>query len=144
MKTEIDYQTRILGTDAGEYLFVDRYSNKNEVWLNANVRGGNTRLVLSPEQAHALIKAVSKILEANQPKKWDGQIRPSDFTVTTFSTQKSGWIKQHDNGIRVTHVPTGEYAESHEHRSQHANREVAWNELKEKLVSMAKTMENEA
>lgn len=64
MTTEIDYQTRILGTDAGEYLFVDRYSDKNEVWLNANVRGGNTRLVMSPEQAKKLIEALTRIVEA--------------------------------------------------------------------------------
>ena len=67
MTTEntIDYQTRILGTEYGEYIFVDRYNDKNEVWLNANVRGGNTRLVISPDQAKVMIEALTRIVEAS-------------------------------------------------------------------------------
>lgn len=68
MTTEIknvDYQTRILGTEYGEYLFVDRYNDDNEVWLNANVRGGSTRLVLSQADAKELIAALTRIVEAS-------------------------------------------------------------------------------
>lgn len=62
--TEQDFQTRILGTDYGTYLFVDKYSAE-EVWLNANVRGGNTSLVLTNEQAKDLIAALIRIVEAS-------------------------------------------------------------------------------
>ena len=67
MTTEntIDYQTRILGTEYGTYLFVDRYDNDNTVWINANVRGGNTRLTLSAEQAKEMIAALTRIVEAS-------------------------------------------------------------------------------
>ena len=61
--TEQDFQTRILGTNYGSYLFVDKYSEE-EVWVNANVRGGNTRLVLNNEQAKDLIAALIRIVEA--------------------------------------------------------------------------------
>lgn len=62
--TEQDFQTRILGTDYGAYLFVDKYSEE-EVWLNAHVRGGNTSLVLTNEQAKDLIAALIRIVEAS-------------------------------------------------------------------------------
>ena len=61
--TEQDFQTRILGVDNDTYLFVDKYSAE-EVWINANVRGGNTRLVLSNEQAKDLIAVLIRIVEA--------------------------------------------------------------------------------
>jgi hypothetical protein len=62
---EVDYQTRIVGTEYGEFLFVDRYSDDNEVWINANVRGGNTRVVLSQDEAKKMIEALTRIVEAS-------------------------------------------------------------------------------
>lgn len=62
MTTE-DLQTRILGTDHDSYIFIDKYSDE-EVWLNANVRGGNTRLVISNEQVKDMIAALIRIVEA--------------------------------------------------------------------------------
>ena len=64
MTTEQDFQTRILGVDHDSYIFIDKYSDE-EVWLNANVRGGNTRLVLTNEQAKDLIAALIRIVEAS-------------------------------------------------------------------------------
>ena len=61
--TAEDLQTRILGTDRDSYIFIDKYSDE-EVWLNANVRGGNTRLVISNEQAKDMIAALIRIVEA--------------------------------------------------------------------------------
>lgn len=63
MTTEQDLQFRILGTDHDSYIFIDKYSD-DEVWLNANVRGGNTRLVISNEQAKDMIAALIRIVEA--------------------------------------------------------------------------------
>jgi len=62
MTTE-DLQFRILGVDHDSYIFIDKYSDE-EVWLNANVRGGNTRLVISNEQAKDMIAALIRIVEA--------------------------------------------------------------------------------
>ena len=64
MTTEIDYHVRVEGTEYGEYVFVDRYNEEGEVWLNANVRGGNTRIVMSKENAKDLIAALIRIVEA--------------------------------------------------------------------------------
>lgn len=63
MTTEQDLQTRIVGIDNDSYFFVDKYSAE-EVWINANVRGGNTRLVLTNEQTKDLIAALIRIVEA--------------------------------------------------------------------------------
>lgn len=62
LKEDKEFQTRITGVDNGSYVFVDKFSAE-EVWLNANVRGGNTRLVLSNEQAKDLIAALIRIVE---------------------------------------------------------------------------------
>ena len=64
MTTEIDYQVRVEGTEYGEYIFVDRYSGDNEVWISANVRGGSTRIVISKENAKDMIAALIRIVEA--------------------------------------------------------------------------------
>jgi len=63
MTTDIDFQTKIDGTEYGSYLFVDKYSAE-EVWLNANVRGGNTRITMTNEQAKDLIAALIRIVDA--------------------------------------------------------------------------------
>ena len=63
MTTEIDFQTKIDGTENGSYLFVDKYSAE-EVWLNVNVRGGNTRITMTNEQAKDFIAALIRIVEA--------------------------------------------------------------------------------
>ena len=64
MKSEADYQTRILGTEYGSYMFVDKYSDE-EVWLNVNVTGGNTRITITNEEAKDLIAALIRIVEAS-------------------------------------------------------------------------------
>lgn len=62
------------------------------------------------------------------------QINPMDLRVDTFRLpDTSGWYRSNDVAVRVTHVPTGVYAEGKEHRSQHANRAIAFEELLNKL-----------
>lgn len=63
MTTEIDFQAKINGTESGSYLFVDKYSAE-EVWINVNVRGGNTRITMTNEEAKDMIAALIRIVEA--------------------------------------------------------------------------------
>jgi protein subunit release factor A len=57
-------------------------------------------------------------------------INPADIRVDTFrAPNSSAWIRSNDVCVRVTHTPTGIYAESTEQRSQHANRAAAFDTL---------------
>ena len=57
-------------------------------------------------------------------------INPADIKVDTFKApNSSAWIRSNDVCVRVTHAPTGIYAESAEQRSQHANRAIAFDKL---------------
>jgi peptide chain release factor 2 len=56
---------------------------------------------------------------------------PLDFKIDTFSTG-SAWALR-ESGVRITHIPTGVVAEASEQRSQHMNRDVAWNLLLDRL-----------
>ena len=55
------------------------------------------------------------------------QINPLHIKVETFSTG-TAWFRN-DNGVRVTHIPTGIAAESTTERSAHANRHKAFEAL---------------
>ena len=59
------------------------------------------------------------------------QIKPQDIKIETF---KSGtaWAPM-NYGVRVIHIPTGIYTEVHEGRSQHRNRQLAFDLLVERL-----------
>lgn len=53
-------------------------------------------------------------------------IRITDFSVSTYRDSRRGaWSTANDNGVTVTHVPTGYNYSTHADRSQHRNRAVA-------------------
>ncbi len=63
--------------------------------------------------------------------------KPEDVIVTTFQTKKvGGWNLNGVNGIKVTHIPTGQQFTCEEHRSQHRNRMVCLDMLEEYLRSL--------
>lgn len=65
----------------------------------------------------------------------------AEFKVDTFRPAGGGgWIHQPDIGVRVTHVPTGLYAESSDDRSIHRNKAAAMAKLK-LMVDTAKQSE---
>lgn len=61
-----------------------------------------------------------------------------DLEISTYRnnrSDRSGWIQSTDVGVRITHRPTGIYAESHDDRSQHKNKANALIKLTE-LVNL--------
>lgn len=56
------------------------------------------------------------------------ELKPEDLSISTFNTG-SAWVPRH-NGVRVTHVPTKMFEECSEHRSEHANKQQAFEALR--------------
>lgn len=55
------------------------------------------------------------------------EIKPEDIVVSTFRTG-SAWFPR-DNGVSITHIPTGIVVSSDTERSQHANKAKALDKL---------------
>lgn len=64
-------------------------------------------------------------------------MKPEDIRIETFCTRmgEGGFAPLMDNGVRITHLPTGTVSECSTERSQHANRHAAMETLKAKLSS---------
>ena len=61
-------------------------------------------------------------------------LNPDDLVIQTYSSKpKGGWSLRPDDGIKITHVPSGLVAFSDSERSQHRNKNIAMQELREKL-----------
>ena len=62
--------------------------------------------------------------------------KSEDFEVTHYPPMPTtGMRVGMPRGVKVTHRPTGLFAVSEDERSQHRNREVAWNKLQEMLAA---------
>lgn len=64
----------------------------------------------------------------------------ADCRVDTFRAGGKGGQHQNttESGVRLTHEPTGVVVEARDERSQHRNREIALQRLKQKLRRMAR------
>lgn len=62
-------------------------------------------------------------------------INKADLRVDTFRSSGAGGqhVNKTESGVRFTHVPSGIVAESTDSRSQHKNREIAFNRLLQKM-----------
>ncbi|MCC6753947.1 MAG: peptide chain release factor 1 [Saprospiraceae bacterium] len=62
-------------------------------------------------------------------------INKADLRVDTFRSSGAGGqhVNKTESGVRFTHIPSGIAAESMDSRSQHKNREIAFNRLLQKL-----------
>lgn len=59
-------------------------------------------------------------------------IKPHEISISTYSTKrKSAWVLSADNGVCITHIPTGLKAECAGERSQHRNKTLAMEKLKQ-------------
>lgn len=62
-------------------------------------------------------------------------INKADLRVDTFRSSGAGGqhVNKTESGVRFTHIPTGIVAESMDSRSQHKNREIAFNRMLQKM-----------
>ena len=73
-------------------------------------------------------------------------INPADVRTDTYRASGAGGqhVNKTDSAIRLTHVPSGIVVQCQSQRSQHANRDFAWKQLKAKLYEMEIQKRNEA
>jgi len=62
-------------------------------------------------------------------------INPADVRTDTFRASGAGGqhINKTDSAVRLTHLPTGIVVQCQDGRSQHGNRDIAWQRLRSKL-----------
>ena len=104
------------------------YWNGNGDAFRAGYEAGKTKLRSSHEQI------------ATQSAPWDGVINPADFTVSTFTHGvNSSWLPKPQNGVCITHKPTGCFESETSLKSSHANKAMAWDRLIKRLEALAIT-----
>lgn len=61
-------------------------------------------------------------------------IKPKDVVIKSWTSKPSKWVYQPPEGIELIHLPTGIVIREDSERSQHKNRNLAFEQLKKKLA----------
>ena len=93
-----------------------------------------------PQEAAGEIDALQARAQATQAEVTDG-IRPEDFTVDVVVKSMGGFAPVNTQGVRVTHKPTGISVTCDAARSQHTNRQQAFETLRAILALRPATAE---
>lgn len=106
---------------------ISRQSSKNEV--------ANTikyfKYVLKESHTQSLALHNADVTEGVAEQEL---LAVTDLVISSYRDKNAGsWSTQEPNGIRITHIPSGIYAESIEERSAHKNRATAMDKLNHEL-----------
>lgn len=73
-------------------------------------------------------------------------INPADVRVDTYRASGAGGqhINKTDSAVRLTHIPTGLVVQSQDSRSQHSNRDIAWQRLRSRIYDYEMRKQREA